>query len=258
MLTIAEIKYYGSLKQKKYRIQEEKFLIEGPHLIEECLNSDYILECVILNEKSAAVKYENLISLLKKKNIPLHKLKENLFSKIKETEHSQGIMGVVRQKKSGLSPDLSKANLLVALDRINDPGNLGTIIRTSYWFGVDGMLLSEDSVEIYNSKVLRSTQGALFHSNLYTNINLSSELSELKKGGYTIFLMTLDGPRTLQSVEFNTKAVFVFGNESEGISESILGKDFERVKIRGYSNCESLNVAVSCGIVLNHIRNLST
>jgi TrmH family RNA methyltransferase len=256
MLSNTEIKYYCSLKQKRYRVAEEKFLIEGFHLVEECMRSSYKLECVIFNEKTDDEKKEQMLTFLKRKNIPIYETKVKNFNKLKETEHSQGVIGVVDQRKELSFEDLAKSNLLIALDRINDPGNFGTIIRTAYWFGADCILSGRGSVDIYNSKVLRSTQGALFHSNIYTDVDLAVKLKLLRKNGYQVYLMSQDGDISLNKINHFDKTVFVFGNESEGISGALLNEGFDKVKIDGFSDCESLNVAVSCGIALNHYRNI--
>jgi RNA methyltransferase, TrmH family len=254
MLTNAGIKYYSSLKLKKFREKEKKFLIEGIHLLDECLHSSYVIECTVINERADTNKLDNIIPLLKRKNIPVHTVRENLFNKLKETENSQGVVGVVNQRKTQSDRDISKGDFYIAFERINDPGNLGTMIRTAYWFGADGILLSKDSVDVYNSKVIRSTQGALFHSNLIANVDLSQKLNELKEHGFTIFLLALNADAALNNINHFGKTVFVFGNETEGISELLLKQNFNKIKIEGYSGCESLNVSVACGITLNHFR----
>ncbi|MGA2667614.1 MAG: RNA methyltransferase [Ignavibacteria bacterium] len=258
MLSNTEIKYYGSLKHKRFRVAEEKFLIEGFHLVEECMKSSYKLECVIFNEKTDDEKKEQMLTFLKRKNIPIYETKEKNFKKLKETEHSQGVIGVVVQKKDLRFDVLANGRLVIALDSINDPGNFGTIIRTAYWFGADCILSGKGSVDIYNSKVLRSTQGAIFHSAIHTDVDLPGKLNLLNKNGYSVYLMSQDGNISLKEIDHFDKTVFVFGNESDGISEALLKDCFDKVKIDGFSDCESLNVAVSCGIVLNHYRNIQS
>jgi RNA methyltransferase, TrmH family len=250
MLSAADVKYFSSLKQKKYREKENKFLIEGFHLAEECLNSPYEIECIVISEKAERKKDNRIFGTIDKKKIPFHILNEKSFRKLAETESSQGIIAVVKQKKPAPFSSLNKENLIVALDRITDPGNLGTIMRTAYWFGVNTVLVSENSVDIYNSKVIRSTQGAQFHVNINDKLKLRDSLLELNESGFKVYLLDVQAGRMLETVDKKEKSVFVFGNESEGVSSDLLESGFERVKIKGYSGCESLNVAVSCGIVL--------
>jgi RNA methyltransferase, TrmH family len=177
---------------------------------------------------------------------------EKSFNKLIETESSQGIVGVVSMPDSNTGKNPGR--IVIALDRINDPGNLGTIIRTAYWFNSGTILLSENSADVYNPKVLRSSQGAIFHTNVIEDVNLPDKLAKLKADEYNIYLFTLDAKTNLDEItksKKSGKSVIVFGSESHGISSELLSGDFEKVKIRGYSECESLNVAISCGIALN-------
>jgi len=256
-LSLKEIKYYSSLKQKKHREEEGKFLIEGVHLIEECLNSSFLIECIAVKEKNNEEKIKKLISAAGKKQIAVHFIKSGLFDKLTETQNSQGIAAVVHTKKSSGNNNLTGYKTILALDRITDPGNLGTIIRTAYWFGTDCILLSENSVDLYNSKVIRSTQGALFHVNVRTDANLREILPDLKAKGFEVVLFSLSGEQSLTELQAAPKNVLVFGNETGGISRELFSRGFKNIRIEGNSNCESLNVAVSCGIALYELRRTS-
>jgi TrmH family RNA methyltransferase len=250
MLSTNDIKVLASLKQKKYREQEGRFLIEGFHLIEECLNSSFHLEKILLRDNID----------LKKVKITGHKLPEIIkltaaqFKKLQETDNSQGIIGVVKIPEQKTSKK-SKGNLIIALDRINDPGNLGTILRTSYWFGAEKVLIGENSADIFNSKTTRSSQGAVFHLNIDLNVKLSEELLIYYQSGYDIYMFTLDSTEYLQDISAKPKSILVFGNEADGIAPLLLKLPFNHVKIKGYSKCESLNVAVTSGIALLHFTN---
>lgn len=253
MLSSKDLKFFTSLKLKKNRIKFGKFLIEGNHLIQECLRSEYKMECAIVctgfgNEESAV-----LIESISSAKIPVHFVKKHQFSKISETESSQGIIGVV-QKKEGREIDYDSGELIVVLDHINDPGNLGTIIRTCSWFNVDYMIMSKDSVDLYNSKVIRSTQGAIFHLKIVEEIEIRDELLLLDKKGFDIFLFDPRSNMELEKVNVSKRNVLVFGNEAGGISEDILQKSYRKLKVRNFSNSESLNVSVCCGIALNFFR----
>ena len=250
MLSKNGLKYYSSLRQKKIREDEGKFLIEGFHLLEECLRSSYFLECVMVSESVSFEKNSKLLSELEKKKITVHYLKESHFNKLADTENSQGIAAAVLTKQDKYYESLYKSGLIIALDKINDPGNMGTIIRTAYWFGVDSVIISEDSVDIYNPKVLRSTQGALFHIDIYNDVNLLKTLENLKKHGLSIYLLDAKAEKNIGGITPGDKTILVFGNEAGGISEDILNKGYERVKIKGFTNCESLNVSAACAIAL--------
>ncbi len=147
--------------------------------------------------------------------------------------------------------------MIVCLDRINDPGNLGTILRTCWWFGIQKVIISKDSADIYNSKVLRASQGAIF--NLYTisDIDLNQYLENLYKDNYIIYLTSLNSKNLLSKINFtiNKKYAIVFGNEVKGVSENLLqNKNYSTIKIDSYTNCESLNVSVAAGIIISHIK----
>jgi RNA methyltransferase, TrmH family len=250
MLSAKELKILVSLKQKKYREKEGRFLIEGFHLIEECLSSSFYLEKIIIRKDIN----ENKINEIKKKfknGVPeINEIPLIQFKKIADTENPQGIIGVVRIPAK--NENIGTGNLIIALDRINDPGNLGTIIRTAYWFGADRILLGENSADIYNSKVIRSSQGGIFHISIQFNVLLNEKLKIYKQSGYDVYLFTLEANGYLDEINNPGKSVLVFGNEAEGISQNLLIKDYQQIKIRGFSNCESLNAAVSSAIGLYH------
>jgi len=255
LLSSNEIKLYASLKQKKYREEYGKYLIEGFHLIEECLNSEHELEYIILRSDVNLQSHTAILEKIAKNKTIVEPLPEKLFNKLTDTESSQGIVGVVKHpkvKQGGKEP-----GIILALDKINDPGNLGTIIRTAYWFGVPEILLSSNSADPYNPKVIRATQGGIFHTQIFEDVDLVNELKKLQGKGYTVYLFTLDAKQTLSQIfksDKSHKSVIVFGSEAHGISEELQNADFEKVKIEGYSGSESLNVAIAAGIALYEFR----
>lgn len=251
MLSANDIKYYASLKQKKYRKEHKQFLIEGFHLIEECLNSPYELEYIILRNDIDLSAHPGILSKISKNKTKVDALPENAFNKLVETESSQGVVGVVNIPETDESDE---GEIILALDRINDPGNLGTIIRTAYWFNVKTILLSENSADVFNSKVIRSSQGGVFHVNVKEDCNLEEQLLKNKMNNAGVYLFTLDGNTSLNEARKQEgKKILVFGNESHGISPEIDNPGYYKVKIDGKSSCESLNVAISCGIALYEI-----
>lgn len=254
MLTANQIKQFASLKQKKYRLEKSQYLIEGFHLIEECLSSGHVLEYIILREGIDLQGHTEILQKISQNKTIVEPLPVKQFNKLVETESSQGIIGVVKRPAYGSAKP--ESNIIVALDKVSDPGNLGTIIRTAYWFGVKDILLSEDCADPYNPKVIRSTQGGVFHVNLFEDTDLAAELKKLKQDNYNIYLFTLDGGKYLEQIPGNERSVLVFGSESRGISNELLKEGFETVKIKGNSDCESLNVAISAGIALYHFTKL--
>lgn len=250
MLTANQIKQFASLKQKKYRLEHSRYLIEGFHLIEECLKSQHELEYIILREGADLQGHAEILKMISQNKTIVEPLPVKQFNKLIETESSQGIVGVVKRPAYGSA--IPGGNIIIALDKVSDPGNLGTIIRTAYWFGVKDIILSEDCADPYNPKVIRSTQGGVFHVNLFEDTELAAELKKLKQDNYKIYLFALESEKFLEQISGNNKSVLVFGSESRGISKDLLNEGFETVKIKGNSDCESLNVAISAGIALYH------
>lgn len=250
LLSNNDFKLVKSLHLKKYRDEHGLFLIEGRHLVEEFLKSGISLSKIKFALATRDFGDEKLTEKIKEKTYILN---ESDFGKLSETKSPQGIMLVA--EKFSRSPELG--SLIVALDNINDPGNLGTIMRNAYWFNVSEIIIGINSADLFNSKTIRASQGAVFHTAFRTNICLNKELNKLADNGYKIFLATLDG-KSLNSIEIKPgqKYVLVFGNEANGINQEIAAdNNFDKARIDGYSSCDSLNVAVSSGILLYHFRN---
>lgn len=257
-MTNNELKDIIKLKQKKYRDEENKFLIEGIHIIEECLASNVYassIERIYIDDSRRGEKiFDALPGLSQKAEIEY--IPSSAINKISDTVSPQGILAVVNKPviKSKFAGDA----LVVVLDNINDPGNLGTIIRTCYWFGVKNVLLGLGTADIYNTKTIRATQGSIFHVNTFSDVDLAKLLGKISEKGRKVILTTLDGAEYLDEYKISNKEKYliVLGNEANGISKDILEIPFlQRLKIRGFSNCESLNVATSAGIILNAFAN---
>lgn len=250
-MTAEDLKDIAKLKQKKFRDESGQFLIEGVHLIEECIKSKYykrnIIKAVLRND----FKDERLLGRLR--HLETGYVTSKDFNKISETENPQGIIAVVG-KADNLPPH--EGNIICALDNISDPGNLGTILRTCWWFGVENVITGKDSVEVFNSKVIRASQGAVFNILIKEKVNLKEELIKLSTEGYKILLTDLSARNSINNIkiEKDIKYVIVFGNEANGISKEIKEiPEFEKIKIDSYTKCESLNVASSAAIILHEI-----
>ena len=255
-MTNNEFKFYIKLKQKKFREYDKLFLIEGIHLVNECIKSDrFKIKKIIvrkdfdLNKIDKVDKYKNVID----------NITDNLFDKISDTENSQGIIAVTGMIENTGDIYVKKEQIILALEKINDPGNLGTILRTCWWFGIHSVIISENSADVYNPKVIRASQGAIFNLNIYKSNNLFNELSLLEKLKYNIVLTELDAECELHEMKFKKARnyIIVFGNEANGISPKLKEiNSFSRIKINSFSNCESLNVASAAAIVLYEIKKI--
>ena len=249
-ITAEEAKRLASLKIKKYREKYSQFLIEGEHLLEEAVNSDFyddILFVVIRND------YGNFDFLEMLSGLKIFRASAKTFDRITETGNPQGIAALLKKPDADFEYD---SDIIAVLDNVNDPGNAGTIIRTCYWFDVKQVILGNNSVDLYNPKTVRASQGALFNVRTKETVDLKTELDALEAAGYNILVTGLNGTdiEELQVLK-NEKYALVLGNEANGVSQSFLNnKNYKLVSIKGYSACESLNVAISCGIILNRLR----
>jgi len=245
-----EIKRLSSLKIKKFREKYSQFLIEGEHLIEEAVNSDFyqnIIYIIVRNDYSGG----DFLDMLS--NFKIYRASSKAFDRISGTENPQGIAALLKKPDTEFAFD---SDIITVLDNVNDPGNAGTIIRTCYWFDVKQVILGNNSVDLYNPKTVRATQGALFNILAKETEDLKTEIDALESSGYNILVTGLNGTDIEEmEVSKNEKYALVLGNEANGVSSSFLNnKNYKLVSIKGYSACESLNVAISCGIILNRLR----
>jgi len=252
-MTNNEIKVIENLKKKKYRDESGRFLIEGKHLLDECVKSDAYresIELLIIRDDFEEVDFVNMIKNTVS-NLPVEILEAKKFGRISDTVNSQGIAAVVK-KYAGFVVT-GEERIITALDNISDPGNFGTILRTCRWFGIKTVICGNNSVDVYNSKTIRSSQGAVFYVNVSESPDLNVTLKEMTYKGYNVILTTTGADTGLNDYKFESdkKYVIVFGNEASGISDEIVNeKSYDRISIEGYSDCESLNVATSVGIVM--------
>lgn len=233
------VKNIAKLKIQKYAKEEEKFLVEGFHLLEMAQESG-TLEAVFTTKE---LKLQD--------NIDQYLVNERIIEKLSSLNTSQGVIGVCKSKKE----EKITSNLLVYLDDIKDPGNFGTILRTCCAFGIKDILVKPNSVYKYNDKVIMSSQGAIFKTNI---IQCSyDELKALKKD-YKIYSTSLNEKAVYLSKidDIDEKIIVVFGNESNGISEEIASMSDKFIKIE-ISNIDSLNVGVAAGITLYNLINIS-
>lgn len=231
------IKEISKLNEKKYRDKSNKYLIEGLHLVTEALKYD-IIDTIIIREDFS---YETNIKHIIVSNEVMKKLSDN--------PSIPKIMAVVNKKESTI-----KGNKILLLDRLQDPGNLGTIIRSAVAFNFDTIILSNDTVDLYNSKVLRSTQGMLFNINILRQ-DLTSVINELKNNNYTIYGTKVDNGNDVKEINKINKFALIIGNEGTGISDNILKQCDKYLYIKMNNNCESLNAGVAASILMYEMGN---
>ncbi|MEP7235135.1 MAG: RNA methyltransferase [Ignavibacteriota bacterium] len=249
----AEAEMLRSLvREASERAASSSFVIEGPHLIERALESTP--ECVkeVIFTEAAYSANPSLALQANRRKIACFHISEKLSERLSDTKASQGIFAVV--SLPDIQSDLGSAGVLIALDGVQDPGNLGTIIRTASWFSVKQILLSNDCADPYSPKVLRSTQGEIFSTNVGIRGVLADSLRILQKKGQQIIAATLSPSACLlYEKDFPANTVLVFGSEAHGVSDEILAIADGQIRIPGFGGAESLNVATSAGIILSEL-----
>ncbi len=255
-VTKAEVKYVRSLSQKKVRQEERKFVVEGWRALKELINSTSKIEIVaVLPRYLEDPDYSGILSQLQQRGATVKELAESDLKAVADTVHAQGVIAVVQQKLQALDAErLQRASIVVAADAVGDPGNLGSIVRSSDWFNVDVVLLGRGCVDLYNDKVVRSTVGSIFHVPIVEGVDLPTTFLSLREHGFSIIAFSGDGKQSYTDILVDGKVVFVFGNEAHGISREVHGMVDSVVRIPKYGKAESLNVGVACGIVLAHVR----
>jgi RNA methyltransferase, TrmH family len=258
-VTQNEIKYLRSLQQKKNRDVEKKFLLEGWRPLRDALESHFCIEMIAIHPgTSQNPEHQSTLALAKKRNVPIKELREIQLKQISDEVHSQGVVALVQQQIEVFDTQyLQSAVCIVACDHVSDPGNLGTILRTCDWFGVDAVLLSEGCVSLYNEKVVRATAGSIFHLKVIENLKLITALSQLKSENFRLIATAIDG-KPCKSYIPQEKNILIIGSEAHGVNRDILQLSNEVLSIPRYGRAESLNVAIACGIFLDNWKNQST
>lgn len=256
MLSKEKIKQLSKLKSKKERDKQGRFLIEGLRLCEEAANSGWPIESVLYTTSfEEKPKGKNLLNKLHHSNAVLIQVKSQTLSKLSDTVTAQGIVCVAKVKRLPVK-DLweRKMKLIIALDGIRDPGNVGTLIRAADAFDVDGMILSGDTVELFNPKLVRSTMGAIFRLGIFEEVDLEKTLLKLKERKFRIVGTDVKEGKSLDEFSPAGKICLLIGSEAKGLNEKLLKLSDETVHIPTPGRSESLNVAVAGGILLYEIK----
>ncbi|MFZ1809069.1 MAG: RNA methyltransferase [Cyclobacteriaceae bacterium] len=242
MISKSQIKFIKSLQLKKYRKEEQCFVVDGEKGVEEVLRSDFKLEMLLATE-SFLKKREKL---LKGINADLLIVSEKQLAQLSSFQTNESVLAVVRQKPNQL-PVLEQNEFILALDDIRDPGNLGTIIRTADWFGIRKIVASEQTADCYNPKVINATMGS-FTRVQFAYGHLRDLMAQWDACVYGTFMEGDD----LHTKRFDKRGVIVIGNEANGISPEIQSLVTHKITIPGVKGAESLNAAVATGIVLDN------
>lgn len=246
MITKAKISYIKSLHTKKNRDSERKFIVEGEKLSEEILKSDMqTVEIFYTENLSKRIDINNLSGCEKEQ------ISEEQMSRMSALKTPTTILMVIRKPDTPKIPSIDTSKLSLALDGVQDPGNLGTIIRLADWFGVETIFCSEECADVYNPKVIQATMGAITRVNI-----IYTELTILLENCSTPILGTFLDGKNIYTEQLPETGVIVMGNEGNGISKEIESIVTKKLLIPPYNEntVESLNVGVATAITLSEFR----
>jgi TrmH family RNA methyltransferase len=251
MLSKSDIANLQKLQDKKGREGAGSFIVEGVKGVLEAFKYATQIKCVVVDEsRQLEADKQEVIAVATARKIPVFETSKLAYKSISGTVTPAGILAEVALPNFTVKDFFPGP--VIALDRISDPGNLGTIIRTAEWFRISNIILSEGCVDPYNEKVVRSTMGSLHRARIVRVENIAETLEGFERKGYNVTSFTLGGT-PLETFTPNKKSILVFGSESHGVSEEITSRFPKQVTISGGGETESLNVAVAAGIALHHI-----
>ena len=239
-----QIKYIKKLKDKKFRDEVKEYLVEGIKLVKEAIEENVTIKMIVVCEdcdSDGSIEQSLLYEIAKYNCIYVTK---KLFQSITDVVNPQGILAVVEKGDNSDNIDYGE-NIILALDGIQDPGNLGTILRTADSANLKQIILTADCADPYNPKVVRSTMGAIFRMNMIITEDLRKTLQTIKKHKFEVMATSLEATKSIYEVDYDKK-IIVIGNESKGVSKEIQDMADIKVKIPMLGKTESLNASVAC------------
>jgi TrmH family RNA methyltransferase len=240
-----QVKQWRKLATRKERDKTGRYFIEGFHLVEEALSYKYEIEEIIMEENIVLPAKWNM------DGIPITIVTSEVAKALAETETTQGIFAVCKKRDSKNSLERGRTFLLI--DRVQDPGNIGTMIRTADAAGIDAVVLGKGSADPYNPKVLRAAQGSHFHVDII-QAPLEEAIREIQKKGILVFGTALQNAENYRDIKPLKGFAVLVGNEGSGVSQELLSLTDHNVYVPIYGKSESLNVAVAAGILLYHFQ----
>ncbi len=246
------VKLIRSLNEKKYRTKYNAFYLEGVKVTNEILDKNEAIDILfIAYSKSLLISTNGGQALLNRisslKNIKVLEFEENIFKYMTDTVNTQGILVVMKIPKYSLENEENKN--IILLDKVQDLGNIGTIIRSCNAFGVDTILCTSGTADVYSPKAVRATMGGILNVKIIYLDDIE-KLNLFKKMGYKIATTSLKTQNSIDSIDYNNKYIFVMGNEANGVSKEIIDISDFVVKIPMSEKIESLNVGVATSIIL--------
>ncbi|NLI89076.1 MAG: RNA methyltransferase [Epulopiscium sp.] len=236
-------------KKKKQRNKEKLFIVEGLRAVKEIPDSWRVDKYII--SQSFTIDPETTI---KDREAELVYVSDNIYAAISDTKTPQGIMAVVSQASFNMDKIISvEKGFFIVADGIQDPGNLGTLVRTAHAAGVDGIFLSKGCVDLYNPKTIRSTMGSIFHIPIFIDISIDKIIQSLKNNQINIYATALEESKLVHDYDYRQKTAIIIGNEANGISKDTKNLVSNFIKIPMPGGAESLNASIAAGICMYEV-----
>jgi len=241
------VKEAAELKLKKYRSERGEFLVEGLRAVQEAINSDWELTAIFFDD---AVSGEKITTMLQRNAVPCYHVSHAIIERLTDTKNPQGIVATVKVHDSTIADLAGQQGLILVLDEVRDPGNVGTIIRTADAAGAAGVILLTSCADLYSPKVVRSTMGSIFHLPIITEVDKHSFCSWCNKEKWSLWVSSLSGGTNIYEITWERKVALVMGNEANGASQEMLLASKQNVFIPMRGKAESLNVSIAAGVFM--------
>lgn len=232
------IKNIKKLKEKKYRL--DSYIVEGIKMVKEAINENQEIALIAIRE-DFKIDFDT-------KNIKTVTISNKIFNDISDVKTPQGILAVIKKNQNNQIE--TNSNYILALDSLQDPGNMGTIIRTADSANINQIIINKTTVDPYSPKVIRSTMGAIYRTNIIEVEDLKATLKEMKSKGFQIITTDLKATQSIYDINYNNKTVVVIGNEANGVSQEILQTADKKVIIPMLGKTESLNASIAASIMI--------
>lgn len=242
------IKHIRKLKDKKYRDESNEYLVEGVKLVEEAVKENAKIKQIIVCEDTTRTYEIPTHIMLEIARYECISVSNKIFNIITQVTNPQGIMAIIEKNAQDAQIDYSQ-DIIVVLDDVQDPGNLGTILRTVDSIGLNQIIVSKGTADAFNSKVVRSTMGAIFRIKIIEVENLAQAIKEMRKHHFKLMVTSLQTKNSIYDIDFYKK-IIVIGNEANGVSKEIQDMADEKAKIPMLGRTESLNASVAAGVVM--------
>ena len=242
------IKEVKSLYNKKTRDKLGLYIVEGINMLEEVLDRGYGFNYILYSKRLLSINtggglYNRLSSL-----DDTYEVDEDLLNSLSDTLTPQGVIGVCCKQEHKLK-EIEKGRTYIFLDKLQDPGNMGTIIRSADAFNIGGIILNKGTVDPYNPKVVRASMGSIFRIPIYYIGKLREEMEDLSKKGFNLYATSLEARKSIREVDLK-ESIIVIGNEAVGVSEELYDLAREKIKIEMPGESESLNAGVAASIIM--------